>query len=193
MRVFFSNRAQFPSPPLTKHRLTNRKEAGAVYTPVGHYDFSFLPPPIRVINIVADPWQLSCLVFSLSLSLSATRPFRHDTVTTREHKVSSQFHASPPRPFFPLPAFEWPEIRDCIILLMSTARWLKNDDTRSVPVASRPRCWRITFVVAVLVSTSCLFLDKIFFFFCSRRCNSVPPTMMENFVSDLLVVKGSCI
>lgn len=103
MRVFFSNRAQFPSPPLTKHRLTNRKEAGAVYTPVGHYDFSFLPPPIRVINIVADPWQLSCLVFSLSLSLSATRPFRHDTVTTREHKVSSQFHASPPRPFFSPP------------------------------------------------------------------------------------------
>ena len=127
MRVFFSNRAQFPSPPLTKHRLTNRKEAGAVYTPVGHYDFSFLlpPSPIRAINIVADPWQLSCLVSSLlSLSLSATRPFRDDTVTTqREHKVASQFHA----PFFPLPPFEWPEIRDCIILLMSTTRWLKND------------------------------------------------------------------
>lgn len=129
MRVFFSNRAQFPSPPLTKHRLTNRKEAGAVYTPVSHYDFSFLlpPSPIRVINIVADPWQLSCLVSSLlSLSLSATRPFRDDTVTTqREHKVASQFHA----PFFPLPPFEWPEIRDCIILLMSTTRWLKNDAT----------------------------------------------------------------
>lgn len=100
----------------------------------------------------------------LSISLSLPRVLS-ETTQWRRANIRSQFHA--PRPFFPLPPFEWPEIRDCIILLMSTTRWLKNDDTRSVPIASS--------------LLSCLFLDKVsfFLFFYLPGCNSAPHSVCK--------------
>lgn len=69
-------------------RLTNRKEAGAVYTPVGHYDLSFCHPspssPGSVINITS------------LLPIMPDSAFRsRRKVTMREHKVRSEFHRRP--------------------------------------------------------------------------------------------------
>lgn len=73
--------------PLTKHRLTNRKEAGALYTPVGHYDLrrpyicnKYCCGPLPIIP--PPPFVLSFFFPHFALGNLKGRP-------STQHKVAS--------------------------------------------------------------------------------------------------------
>lgn len=112
-------------------RLTNRKEAGTVCTPVGHYNLSFLPftlsPPLNSSRIrnkyyvrtpanYAGPYVFLFLFLSRLDEKSQCANIRSDP-EFHDHPLDVVSLPSPPI-LHTLCAVECSKIRDCVILLM---------------------------------------------------------------------------